>query len=108
MGAHRQRPLWASTSTKNPLYPDLLYVDQLIGPNSVNTLPEQTLLAFEDHGTVQRTIDEDVATSIEFLNRLGGMGVDINEVADTLEREGITSFAQSFDQLLEALRAKVQ
>ena len=108
LGAKRQRPLWASTSTKNPQYPDLLYVDQLIGPHSVNTLPEQTLLAFEDHGTVERTIDRDVATSIDFLGRLGSLGISIDDVADSLEREGIASFAQSFDQLLEALRAKVQ
>ncbi|MFM8857268.1 MAG: transaldolase [Actinomycetota bacterium] len=107
-GAKRQRPLWASTSTKNPHYPDLLYVDQLIGPDSVNTLPEQTLLAFEDHGTVDRTIDRDVATSIQFLDRLGQVGVDIDEVAETLERDGIASFAQSFDQLLEALHSKVR
>ena len=108
LGAVRQRPLWASTSTKNPDYPDLLYVDQLIGPNSVNTLPEPTLIAFEDHGTVARTIDRDVATSIAFLEQLLTLGIDMDEVADTLEREGISAFALSFDQLLEALSTKVR
>ncbi len=108
IGATRQRPLWASTSTKNPHYPDLLYVDQLIGPNSVNTLPEQTLLAFEDHGAVERTIDRDVPTSLEFLDQLRTLGIQLDEVAENLERDGIASFAQSFDHLLEALRTKVQ
>jgi len=107
-GARRQRPLWASTSTKNPLYPDLLYVDQLIGPDSVNTLPEQTLLAFEDHGIVERTIDRDIAASQEFLDQLEHLGIRMTQVADTLEREGIAAFAQSFDDLLEALRVKTR
>lgn len=107
-GAVRQRPLWASTSTKNPEYPDLLYVDQLIGPNSVNTLPEPTLMAFEDHGTIDRTVDRDIPTSIAFLEQLGQIGVDMKEVAETLEHEGIVAFSQSFDQLLEALSTKVR
>jgi len=105
-GAHRQRPLWASTSTKNPAYPDLLYVDSLIGPGSVNTLPEPTLLAFEHHGVVARTIDHEPEVSDRFLADLAKTGIDMDEVASTLEREGISSFAQSFDQLIEALRIK--
>ena len=105
-GAHRQRPLWASTSTKNPAYPDLLYVDSLIGPGSVNTLPEPTLLAYEHHGVVERTIDRQADVSERFLDDLKKLGIDMNEVADTLERDGISSFAQSFDQLIEALRSK--
>lgn len=105
-GAHRQRPLWASTSTKNPSYPDLLYVDSLIGPGSVNTLPEPTLLAFEHHGVVSRTIDHQPEVSERFLADLEKMGIDMDEVASTLESEGISSFAQSFDQLIEALHTK--
>ena len=107
-GAHRQRPLWASTSTKNPRYPDLLYVDQLIGSDSVNTLPEATLLAFEDHGVVARTIDHDVDVSARFLDELRALSIDMDDVAATLEREGISSFTESFDQLIDVLRAKVQ
>ena len=107
-GAKRQRPLWASTSTKNPEYPDLLYVDNLIGPNSVNTLPEATLIAFEDHGTVERTIDKDVSSSVAFLDQLDALGIDMLQIADILEREGIVAFSQSFDQLLDALSSKVR
>jgi transaldolase len=107
-GAHRQRPLWASTSTKNPAYPDLLYVDQLIGPGSVNTLPEPTLVAFEDHGVVERTIDRDPDASARFLGDLKAISIDLEEVADTLERDGIASFAESFDQLIDVLRSKVR
>jgi len=107
-GAHRQRPLWASTSTKNPAYPDLLYVDQLIGPGSVNTLPEPTLVAFEDHGVVTRTIDHDPDSSVRFLVDLQKLSIDMDEVAEMLERDGIASFSQSFDQLIDVLRLKVQ
>ena len=105
-GARVQRPLWASTSTKNPNYPDLLYVDNLIGPDTVNTMPESTLEAFDDHGTVRRTIDADPAAAEAVLARLGQAGIDMADVADTLEAEGVASFAKSFDELLQSLADK--
>ena len=109
LGARVQRPLWASTSTKNPAYPDTLYVDTLIGPDTVNTLPEPTLEAFADHGTLARTID-DVAAIVEAHHVWGALaeaGVDMADVADTLEREGVASFAKSFEDLLASLAARV-
>jgi transaldolase len=105
-GARMQRPLWASTSTKNPRYPDLLYVDNLIGPHTVNTLPDQTIVAFEDHGTVARTIDEDLDGARAALDRLAVLGIDMEDVARTLEQEGVASFAKSFDELISALEVK--
>ncbi len=102
-GARLQRPLWASTSTKNPAYPDTLYVDNLIGPDTVNTLPEATLECFEDHGTVARTIDTGVAEAAADLVKLAEVGVDLSEVAEVLEREGVAAFAKSFDELLTTL-----
>lgn len=105
-GAAVQRPLWASTSTKNPNYPDTLYVDSLIGPDTVNTLPDATLDAFADHGTPHRTIDTDVAEARRVWARLVEVGIDVTEVADKLEREGLASFVASFDDLLTALVAK--
>jgi transaldolase len=106
MGARPQRPLWASTSTKNPAYPDLLYVDDLVGPHTVNTMPEGTLDAFEDHGTVQRTVDADPDGAAAVLSGLAEHGVDMEDVAATLEREGVASFAASFDELLSTLERK--
>lgn len=105
-GARVQRPLWASTSTKNPAYPDTLYVDQLIGPHTVNTLPDATVSAFADHGTVARTIDVDVDKAKTQWDALAKTGVDVSDVAELLEREGVTSFQKSFDELLTALRTK--
>ncbi len=105
-GARVQRPLWASTSTKNPDYPDTLYVDQLIGPHTVNTLPDATLAAFADHGTLARTIDADVGTAEATWKALAGIGVDMDDVADRLEREGVSSFQKSFDELITALAEK--
>ena len=105
-GATLQRPLWASTSTKDPAYPDTLYVDRLIGPDTVNTLPDATIAAFADHGTVARTIDADVAGAQDVWRRLASVGVDMDEVAAKLEREGVASFQASFDELLAALAAK--
>ncbi|CAB4363721.1 MAG: transaldolase [Actinobacteria bacterium] len=105
-GAVVQRPLWASTSTKNPSYPDTLYVDELIGPDTVNTLPDATIDAFADHGTASRTIDEGVAHAEEVWRLLAEVGVDMDDVADKLEREGVASFQKSFDDLLAALAAK--
>ena len=105
-GAVVQRPLWASTSTKNPSFPDTLYVDQLIGPDTVNTLPDATIEAFDDHGTAARTIDEDVAHAELTWRQLAEVGVDMDDVAEKLERDGVASFQKSFDDLLEALAAK--
>ncbi len=105
-GARVQRPLWASTSTKNPAYPDTLYVDELIGPDTVNTLPDATIEAFSDHGTLARRVDADVDEAEATWRRLGEVGVDLADVSDTLEREGVTNFAKSFAELLDALQAK--
>ena len=105
-GARLQRPLWASTSTKNPAYADTLYVDNLIGPDTVNTLPEATLEAFEDHGTVARTIDAGVDDAAAALGALAEVGVDLAAVAEVLELEGVAAFAKSFDELLETLAGR--
>jgi len=105
-GALPQRPLWASTSTKNPAYPDLLYVDTLIGPHTVNTMPEATIAAFKDHGTVVRTVDDDYAAAQADIDGLAAVGVDFADVARVLEQEGVASFAKSFDELIQALTDK--
>jgi transaldolase len=105
-GARVQRPLWASTSTKNPDYPDTLYVDTLVGPDTVNTMPDQTIEALLDHGVVARTVDEGVDEAEEVWGRLAAIGVDLAEVSDQLEREGVASFAKSFDELMGTLNAK--
>ncbi len=107
-GARYQRPLWASTSTKDPSYPDTLYIDTLIGPNTVNTIPDATLLAFEDHGTVARTIDADVAGAHQVISKLSDLGIDLEEVAVQLEQEGVDSFAKSFDDVLETLGKRAE
>jgi transaldolase len=105
-GARVQRPLWASTSTKNPAYPDTMYVDALIGPDTVNTLPDATIAAFEDHGTLSRTVDAEVAEAEATWQQLAEIGVDLADVSATLEREGVASFQKSFGELLDALQAK--
>ena len=105
-GAVPQRPLWASTSTKNPAYPDLLYVDNLIGPETVNTLPDATIDAFLDHGRIGRTVDAEPAGAKAVLEALISAGVDLEDVADTLEAEGVAAFAKSFDELIQALTDK--
>jgi len=105
-GAAVQRPLWASTSTKNPAFPDTLYVDELIGPDTVNTLPDATIAAFEDHGTLARTIDHGVAAAEHTWRQLAKVGIDMDDVAEKLERDGVANFQKSFDELLAALSAK--
>ena len=105
-GARVQRPLWASTSTKNPSYPDTLYVDELIGPNTVNTLPENTMTAFLDHGSPCRTIDVDMPRAISELEALENSGISLADVAHQLEEEGVRSFEKSFEDLLETLNTK--
>ncbi|MCZ7534383.1 MAG: transaldolase [Acidimicrobiia bacterium] len=106
-GANLQRPLWASTSTKNPDYPDTMYVDELIGPDTVNTLPEATIEAFEDHGTLAHTIDKGHEDASETLDRLHKVGIDLLEVASVLETQGVNRFAADQDSVLAALKSKL-
>jgi transaldolase len=105
-GARVQRPLWASTSTKNPEYPDTLYVDTLIGPDTVNTMPESTLADFDDHGTLARTVDADLQAAHDVLDALAAVGVSLDDVTATLEDKGVASFSASFDDLLASLEEK--
>lgn len=105
-GAQMQRPLWASTSTKNPAYRDTMYVDELIGPHTVNTLPDATLEAFDHHGCIARTLDADIAQAQHIWQAIAEIGVDHAAVAQQLEREGVNSFQKSFDELLAALTTK--
>jgi transaldolase len=107
-GARVQRPLWASTSTKNPAYPDTMYVDMLIGPQTVNTMPDQTLDDYLDHGTGARTVDADLAGAHRVLDELAKVGVDLDDVTKTLEEEGVASFSKSFDELLTSLESKAE
>jgi transaldolase len=107
-GARVQRPLWASTSTKNEAYPDTLYVDRLIGPDTVNTLPEATIEAFEDHGALARTIDADTPGAYAVLEAVEAVGVDLDDVGRRLEDEGVAAFEKSFDELLATLGAKAE
>jgi len=105
-GARVQRPLWASTGTKNKAYSDVLYVDSLIGPDTVNTLPPATLEAFIDHGTIARTVDQGVEEAHTTLDGLKAAGIDIDVVTKQLENEGVASFAKSFEDLLAGVEAK--
>jgi transaldolase len=105
-GAQVQRPLWASTSTKNPHYADLLYVNSLVGPDTVNTMPDATLDDFLDHGVVERTVDTALGEAKQILDDLGSVGVDMADVAQRLEDEGVAAFAKSFDELLQRLTEK--
>jgi transaldolase len=103
-GAQVQRPLWASTSTKNPEYSDIYYVDSLIGPETVNTLPPKTLDAFRDHGDPVVRIYEDRKECHEMIGKLGHVGIDFDDITQELEKEGVSKFAASYDQLLETIR----
>lgn len=105
-GARAQRPLWASTSTKNPAYRDVLYVEELIGPHTVNTMPPVTLEAFRDHGVVRRTVDTGLAEADALLAELAALGIDLDEVTDRLLVEGLASFQKSFDTLIAGLGQK--
>ena len=105
-GARVQRPLWASTSTKNPAYSDTLYVAELIGPDTVNTMPPATLEAFRDHGKVEVTVTKNVDEAEAQIAALGELGIDLGEVTEKLQVDGVASFAKSFDELLEALERK--
>jgi transaldolase len=105
-GASPQRCLWASTSTKNPNYRDVLYVEELIGPDTVNTMPLETIRAFQDHGKVARTLDQGLPEARRVFAELARLGVDYDDLTYTLEREGVEKFAQSYDELLDGVRAK--
>jgi transaldolase len=106
LGATTQRCLWASTSTKNPAYRDVMYVEELIGPLTVNTMPEETITAFQDHGVVELTLERGIGEAERTLERFAAAGVDYDDVVATLEREGVEKFAASFAELLEGIRAK--
>jgi transaldolase len=105
-GASKQWCLWASTSTKNPDYPDTLYVDSLIGPETVNTMPLETVDAFQDHGHVALTLEQGIEEARSLLGELERVGVDVDDVTETLEAEGVQKFDDSFAELLDGIRAK--
>ena len=105
-GASKQRCLWASTSTKNPDYRDVLYVEELIGPDTVDTMPRETVEAFQDHGRVRESLTEDVDGARRTLEAFGAAGIDYDDVVETLEREGVEKFAKSFQQLFADVEAK--
>src|SRR3954453_9294228 len=105
-GATKQRCLWASTSTKNPDYRDVLYVEELIGPDTVNTMPEETIRAFQDHGVVNDTLEQGVDQATKLFEDLANAGVDYDDVVLTLEEEGVQKFADSFVELLDGVRSK--
>ncbi|MFN8006485.1 MAG: transaldolase [Terriglobia bacterium] len=105
-GARVQRPLWASTSTKNPKYRDVLYVEELIGPETVNTLPPATVDAFRDHGKVSARLEQDLDAAKILFTRLAALGIDIEQVGKTLQTEGVKLFLDSFETLIRAIAAK--
>jgi transaldolase len=102
-GAQLQRPLWASTSTKNPSYPDLIYVDNLIGPHTVNTVPPKTLTDFQGHGVPALTVDQGLDEVEAQMVALAKYGISLGEVTDELELDGVQKFADSYNQLLDAI-----
>ncbi|HEX9249223.1 MAG TPA: transaldolase [Gemmatimonadaceae bacterium] len=106
-GARVQRPLWASTSTKNPEYRDVMYVEELIGPDTVDTMPPATIEAFRDHGVVEKTIDRKVAAAEGLLKEIEAAGISMKDVTEKLLVEGIASFQKSFDELIGGLEAKI-
>ena len=107
-GATPQWCLWASTSTKNPEYRDVLYIEELIGPGTVNTMPRETIEAFQDHGRVAETLEEEIDEAKRVFERIAEVGVDYDDVTDTLEREGVQKFIDSFTELLEGIESKRQ
>ena len=105
-GASKQWCLWASTSTKNPEYRDVMYVEELIGPETVDTMPRETIEAFQEHGNVALTLEQDVDEAKRLFEQLAEAGVDYDDVTLTLEREGVQKFIDSFTELLEGIKAK--
>jgi transaldolase len=108
VGARPQRCLWASTSTTNPAYSDVLYVDELIGPDTVNTLPEDTLHAFADHGTPASTLATGIAEAAALRDQLRDAGLDVRSVTDDLQVEGVEKFAKSYEDALKAIKDRSQ
>jgi len=106
-GARVQRPLWASTSTKNPAYRDVMYVEDLIGPDTVDTMPPATIEAFADHGVVEKTVDKKVAVAEGLLKEIEAAGISVREVTEKLLVDGIASFQKSFDELIAGLESKI-
>lgn len=107
-GARPQRALWASTSTKNPAYRDVIYVEELIGADTVNTMPPSTIKDFLDHGRVRDSLEEDVAGARKVLERLAAAGIDMEQVTDKLQRDGVASFAKSFQDLIDTIAGRRQ
>jgi transaldolase len=105
-GATPQWCLWASTSTKNPEYRDVLYVEELVGPGTVNTMPRETIEAFQDHGDVALTLEDGIDEAKQVFEQVAAAGVDYDDVTDTLEREGVQKFIDSFTELLDGIAAK--
>ena len=105
-GATKQRVLWASTSTKNPAYPDTLYVEELIGSETINTMPEETIKAYQDHGRPEPRLQGSLDEARRVFEEIEAAGVDYKDVTDTLERDGVEKFSQSYDELMRALQAK--
>ncbi|MBC5805386.1 MAG: transaldolase [Candidatus Eremiobacter antarcticus] len=107
-GARRQRPLWASTSTKNPKYPDTYYVEALIGPDTVDTMPPATIAAFREHGKLARTLDANMEQADATIDELTALGISLKEITDKLLADGLVVFENSFDQLLDVIREKAE
>jgi transaldolase len=105
-GATPQRCLWASTSTKNPAYRDVMYIEELIGLDTVNTMPEETIKAFQDHGEIALTLEQGIDEAKRVFQEVKEAGIDYEDVTATLEREGVQKFSDSFTELLEGIRAK--
>jgi transaldolase len=107
LGANRQRALWASTSTKNPAYKDTKYVEDLIGPMTVNTIPPATLKTFIDHGVAERTIDKDLESASRVFSELAALGIDLKQATQDLETEGVKAFADAFTSLLDSIQMRM-
>jgi transaldolase len=107
IGARGQRPLWASTGTKNPDYSDVKYVEALIGPDTVNTVPLETLIAYHDHGHPEARLEKDTGAAARLLKRLPELGIDLDKITQQLENEGVTKFNKPFDKLMDALARKI-
>jgi transaldolase len=106
-GARVQRPLWASTSTKNPSYRDVMYVEELIGPDTVDTMPPATIEAFSDHGVIGKSVDKKIAAAEGLLKEIEAVGISVREVTEKLLVDGIASFQKSFDELIAGLESKI-
>jgi transaldolase len=107
-GAHSQRVLWGSTSTKNPAYSDIKYVTELIARDTVNTMPEKTFEAFLDHGVVKEALTSDISNALDIVNSLEAFGININEVLTKLLHDGVASFEKSFVSLLDSIEEKTK